>query len=195
MSSGAKTAIIVVVVLVICSVAGYFVMSQMSKPASQSGQSNAELQATIASLQSQLNSSPATLHAVTPEPQTEAPLCPENYAPVKDINGKIYKNSCYAQSVGAQFAPTPLTEQEAQDLLNGLPSARGAKTTMSPGSATQPPIPNIHDVMNQAFGKPTENPKQQQQQQKPKQQGNSQGSFGPGNTVVVPKPIYAGGFS
>jgi hypothetical protein len=109
---------------------------------------------------------------------------------VKDINGKIYKNSCYAQSVGAQFAPTPLTQAEINEILGSMPQASGSKTTMSPGSVNSTAsIPNIHEVMNQAFGKPTEKPAN-----KPpaKTSTPSMGAAGPGNTVVIPKPAYAG---
>lgn len=49
------------------------------------------------------------VQAVTNPPATSSPLCPNNYLPVTDRNGKIYQNSCYADSVGAQYAPTPYT--------------------------------------------------------------------------------------
>lgn len=49
------------------------------------------------------------VQAVTNPPVTSTPLCPNNYAPVVDRNGKIFQNSCYADSVGAQYAPTPYT--------------------------------------------------------------------------------------
>lgn len=186
-ASNAKTIIAVVLIALISSVAAFFAF-RASSSQSQSQPSVAALQETVASLQSQLASSQV---AETPQ-ATSAPLCPENYSPVVDINGKVYKNACYAQSVGAQFAPTPYTgtgsvsDPVAAELLKNIPKADGSKTTMSPGSAA---IPNIHDVMNQAFGKPQT---QTTQQTPAKTSTPSLGSLGPGNTVVIPKPAYAG---
>jgi type II secretory pathway pseudopilin PulG len=175
--------LIVVLAAIVSSISAFFLMKQTQ--ASQPSQASlAELQAAVASLQTQ----GAT--ASTSPPMTEAPLCPENYAPVKDINGKMYKNACYAQSVGAQFAPTPMTQSEIDEILGGMPQASGSKTTMSPGSVdATASIPNIHEVMDQAFGKPTEKPAN-----KPpaKTSTPSMGSAGPGNTVIIPKPEYAG---
>lgn len=51
----------------------------------------------------------AALQATTNPPATSAPLCPNNYAPVVDRFGKIFQNACYADSVGAQYAPVPYT--------------------------------------------------------------------------------------
>lgn len=51
----------------------------------------------------------AQMQAITNPPATSAPLCPNNYAPVTDRYGKVYQNACYADSVGAQYAPTPYT--------------------------------------------------------------------------------------
>lgn len=74
---------------------------------------------------------------------TPPPLCPEDYDPVVDINGKVYKNSCYALSVGAQFAPQrlnsaaptaaagPTIKPALAALLARMPSASGTNSALN----------------------------------------------------------------
>ena len=78
---------------------------------------------------------------VTDPPATSSPLCPNNYAPVKDRYGKVYQNSCYADSVGAQYAPTPYTTMPAAPDVDPVTKALLARlapgTTLPPGTGVK----------------------------------------------------------
>lgn len=114
----------------------WYVMSQQ-KQQQQSTSAYTEVlnqlqQARLQQAQSQQSS--ATL-----PPPTEPPLCPDTYAPVIDRYGKVYKNVCEADSVGAQYAPTPFdggatpsvaTNSTLAALLSRLPASSNSRTSL-----------------------------------------------------------------
>lgn len=177
--NGGKIIAAVVALALIVSLVAFFAFGRQQTV--QTPQTS--LQDTIASLQTQL----AAATAQTSPPVTPAPLCPENYNPVIDINGKVYKNVCYAQSVGAQFAPTPytgtgtVTDPVAVEILKNLPRAQGSRTVLTPGTTgSGQAVPNIHDAMAQAFSKT--------QAQRPTQ---TRPAYSTGGLVPVSRPAYA----
>ena len=137
-SGGMMIAAVALVALVSCGAGVYFSV----------GINPASTPTPAPTLQQQLLALQQQALAPTFAPSTPVPLCPNNDAPVVDINGKVYKNACYAQSVGAQFAPTPFTSTPGPvsttltpagatvnpavaALLASMPSAAGAGTALN----------------------------------------------------------------
>lgn len=122
---GGSNAIVWVIgaVVVLCVVGGAIFMS--AKPAAPVAQAPS-IDDILAQVQA---ATPAT---ATPTPETLPPLCPENIAPVLDADGKIYKNVCYAQSVGAKgpLVPSPVGQP------GSIPGAVGTETKL----ATSAPV-------------------------------------------------------
>lgn len=122
------------------------------------------------------------------------PLCPENYDPVVDVYGKIYKNICYAQSVGAQFAPTPYTGTGAisdpvtASLLKNIPKALGSRTILGPSAPTTGATV-VQGRGGQTVGGVTQGGGRQQAA--PATDGGGGKYYRP-QGVAIPTPTYAG---
>lgn len=135
---------VVALVLLVCSGAGIYLTVGVGPATSTPAPATAE-ELLLQLQQQQLLQQQQTQ---TLPPSTVPPLCPNNYNPVVDINGKVYQNSCYAQSVGAVFAPTPYTTSPAPALtpangtlnpviaalLNRMPAATSTGTALDRSS-------------------------------------------------------------
>jgi len=178
--SGGSSAIVWVIagVVLLCVVGAAIFFSMKSGPATQppAGPSVEDL---IAQIQAQTGAS-----TPTPTPQTLAPLCPENVAPVLDADGKIYKNVCYAQSVNAKgpLVPSPVGQ-------GGIPGAVGTDTSLSTSAPVIWQGKGGQSVPGITQGKGPTIPKSQAQRQPT---GPSGVKYMYPEGVKVGTPIYAG---
>jgi hypothetical protein len=171
--------LVAVVVLCVVGAAIYFSMKPATPP-----QTTAP---SVADIVAQIQAASAA-STPTPLPQTLAPLCPENVAPVIDADGKVYKNVCYAQSVNAKGPLVPSAVGQpfpGASSLVGIPRAVGTQTALGTSAPVVYQGKGGQSINGVVQGRPQAAAQQKTQAVNPVKYIRPQG-------VAVPLPTYAG---